>query len=330
MQFRYDDLVDIIKIDTGGKALLGAEKYPVPAVLQGLAKRPPFGKAGIRAGYHKQGAVRQVFPQGFFIRFQHGNMPYSDGNDFIFPFGGHFNGGHDLDRGIPRIFLYRVRGGADAQEKNNLLDQAHHGILSGIACGRKIIIPHFIKFMDCFLVDFLLFRRELEQHLMDLFDILTGHLFKGPCNNGLSQNIAENIRIVDILGALLHAEYGYLFRKMGGGKQGIPLLIGRDWLAEIRIDVIIRIGIHLAVLVVVINILVPGNHVDGVVVKQLQLWGKLRNVVSGTGACGEQLHPAAAETREYRLAPGAVGVGNLIALIQYQLDVLVKTFHVLS
>ena len=62
MQFRYDDFVDVIKIDAGGEALLGAEKYPVPTVLQCLAKSPPFGKAGVGAGHHKQGAVRQIFP----------------------------------------------------------------------------------------------------------------------------------------------------------------------------------------------------------------------------------------------------------------------------
>ena len=78
----------------------------------------------------------------------------------------------------------------------------------------------------------------------------------------------------------------------------------------------------------VVDILIPGDHVDRIVVKQLQLWSKLRDVVPGTGACGKQLHPAAAETGEYRLAPCAVGVGNFIAFIQYELDVLVQTFHV--
>ena len=99
-------------------------------------------------------------------------MPHSDGNDLILPFGSHLNSGHDLYRSISRVFLYRIRGGADAQEKHDLLDQAHHGILPGIACGRKIVIAHLIKFMDCFLVDFFFLWRKLEQQLMDLLDIL--------------------------------------------------------------------------------------------------------------------------------------------------------------
>ena len=53
MQFRYDDFIDVIKVDAGGKALLGAEEYPVFTVLQGLLKCPPFCKAGIGTGDYK-------------------------------------------------------------------------------------------------------------------------------------------------------------------------------------------------------------------------------------------------------------------------------------
>ena len=102
---------------------------------------------------------------------------------------------------------------------------------------------------------------------------------------------------------------------MGGCKQGISFFVGRDWLSEIRIDVIIRLGIRIAVLIMVINISVPRDHVDGIVVEQFQLWGKFRNVVPGAGSRGEQLHPAAAETGKHSLAPGAVRVGYFIALI---------------
>ncbi len=165
---------------------------------------------------------------------------------------------------------------------------------------------------------------------MDLLDILARHLFKSPCDHGLPQNIAEDIRIVDILGAFLQAEYSYFFRQMGGGKQGIPFLVGRDRLAEIRIAVIVRLTIHFTVLIMVVNILIPRDHVDGIVVKQFQLWSKFRNVIPGAGARSEQLHPASAETGKYCLAPGAARIGNLIAFIQYELDILMQTFHVLS
>ena len=42
------------------------------------------------------------------------------------------------------------------------------------------MIPHFIEFMDCLLIGFLFFRGKVEQHLVDMLDILAGNLFKGP------------------------------------------------------------------------------------------------------------------------------------------------------
>lgn len=36
MQLRDNDLVDILEVDAGGEALLGAEQDPVPAVLECL------------------------------------------------------------------------------------------------------------------------------------------------------------------------------------------------------------------------------------------------------------------------------------------------------
>ena len=78
----------------------------------------------------------------------------------------------------------------------------------------------------------------------------------------------------------------------------------------------------------VVDVAVPGDHVDGVVIEQLQLWGELRDVVPGAGAGSEQLHPAVAEAGEHRLASGAVRVGDFIALVQDKLDVPSDTFQV--
>ena len=59
MQLRDDDLVDILKVDAGGQALLGAEQDAVPGLLQRLPQRPPLGEGGGGAGDLDQGPVRQ-------------------------------------------------------------------------------------------------------------------------------------------------------------------------------------------------------------------------------------------------------------------------------
>ena len=61
---------------------------------------------------------------------------------------------------------------------------------------------------------------------------------KGPGNDRLAENFAESVRVVNVLCALPHAEYGNLFRQMGGCEQPVALFICGDRLS--------KIGIHLA------------------------------------------------------------------------------------
>lgn len=58
MQLRDEDPVDIIEIDAGGQALLGAEQDAVAAGLEGLAQGAALGKADLRAGNEEKLPLR--------------------------------------------------------------------------------------------------------------------------------------------------------------------------------------------------------------------------------------------------------------------------------
>ena len=79
---------------------------------------------------------------------------------------------------------------------------------------------------------------------------------------------------------------------MAGREQGVPALIGGNGMAIVTVIVAAHI---LTVLIVGVNLPAPCNHVNGIVVEQFQLGSKFGDVVSGAGAGGQQLHPAAAE-----------------------------------
>ena len=78
-----------------------------------------------------------------------------------------------------------------------------------------------------------------------------------------------------------------------------------------------------------VDIRVQGEHVDGIVVEQLQLGGKFRYVVPCAGACSEQLHPAATEAGEHGLASCASRVGDFVAFVKDQLDIPAQAAYVL-
>ena len=49
---------------------------------------------------------------------------------------------------------------------------------------------------------------------MQPLDFFAGHLLKGTGDYGFLQNVAEHLRIIDILRALSYAEHRSLFRQM--------------------------------------------------------------------------------------------------------------------
>ena len=105
MQLRDDDLVDILKVDAGGQALLGAEQDAVPGLLQRLPQRPPLGEGGGGAGDLDQGPVRQELLDCLRVGIQYDLVPDTNGDDLILPLGGQFHSFSDLDRDVAALVL---------------------------------------------------------------------------------------------------------------------------------------------------------------------------------------------------------------------------------
>ena len=61
-------------------------------------------------------------------------MPDADGYDLLIPFPNHIHNLAKLGGKAACIFGDGIRGGADSQQQNDLLDQLHHGIFFVIAC----------------------------------------------------------------------------------------------------------------------------------------------------------------------------------------------------
>ena len=120
---------------------------------------------------------------------------------------------------------------------------------------------------------------------MDTLDLLACYLLKRAGDHSLGEDVAQNIRIIDILRALPNTEYGDLLRQVRVGEQRITTAIARDRLAEPRVRFLRR----RAILIIVVDNGAPGDHVDRIVVEQFHLRCKLGDVVSRTGSCGQQL-----------------------------------------
>ena len=74
----------------------------------------------------------------------------------------------------------------------------------------------------------------------------------------------------------------------------------------------------------------PRDHVDGIVVEQLQLRSKLGDVVPRAGAGGQELILAAAKAGQYGKRLLGAGVGDVVALIKNKLDLIAKLLDIAS
>ena len=220
-------------------------------------------------------------------------MTDADSHDLLIPLGRHLHRRHDFQRRIAVVLLQGVGRGRNPEHQRDLLHQPQHGVLAGVAGGGEVFPLYPAKLLHYDVVDSLLFRSEGERHLMDTANFLARDLLKGAGDDRLTQNVVQFIGVIDVLGPLTDTEYRGLLRQVAGGEQGVAALVGGNGTAVIRIVVAVHI---LVVLVVGVDLSAPCNHVDGIVVEQFQLGGKFRDIVSGTGAGSEQLHPTAAET----------------------------------
>ena len=72
----------------------------------------------------------------------------------------------------------------------------------------------------------------------------------------------------------------------------------------------------------------PRDHVDGIVVEQLQLRCKLGDVVPRAGAGGQELILAAAKAGQYGKRLLGAGVGDVVTFIKNKLDFIAKLLDI--
>ena len=170
------------------------------------------------------------------------------------------------------------------------------------------------------LVDCALRLGKGNRHLMNPADFPVGNLLKGAGDNSFSEDFIEGVGIVNILRSLFHTEYRNPFRKMGCGKEGIPLLVGRDWLPEIGI--VLR-NKRIAVSAAAVDFRAPGQHIDGIVIQKLKLRGKLRDVISRAGPRCQQLAATPPETIQTGFRGHSVCIGHFVAFVKDELYFLI-------
>ena len=237
VQFRYNDFVDVLKVDAGRQALLGTEQNAISTLPQCPAQGAAFGEGGGTACDHKQGTVRQVFLERCYIGIQYILVPHADGHNLVIPLGCHLYSLPDFYRGTTFVLSQGVRRGADPEQECDLLHQFQPSVLSRIAGRGKIVPPDLLKLFHHLLVHGPLLWSKGNRNLLDTADFLTCDFLKSPGNDCLCQNVIQNISIVDVLGALSNSKYRGFFRQMTGGEQRVSWLVGRNWLAIVGIAV---------------------------------------------------------------------------------------------
>ena len=325
MHLWNNDLVDKLEVDAGGKALLCTEQDAVLTVPQYLPQSAPLGEGDGGARHYKERPVWKVFTDRRGITVQHRCMPHADGYNFFRPPGKGFHNGHLLERRLAFVFLHAVRSGTDAQKQCDLLNKPHQRVLPAVS-GRAVIFAlDAVKLLQHDIVDLPLLREKRNRHLMDTADVLSRDLFKGAGNDRLSQQPIQLVGVVDVLISLSHAKDGDLFRQMGICEQAVALFISGDWHCVIGIFLVLHIR---RPFIVAVKRPAPRDHVDGIVVEQLQLRCKLGDVVPRAGAGGQKLILAAAKAGQHGKRLLGAGVGDVVALIKNKLDFIAKLLDI--
>jgi len=122
---------------------------------------------------------------------------------------------------------------------------------------------------------------------------LSGEVPELACNDGLADKLGQFLLVIDILVLLLYTEHGGFSRTVAGTEKHMSPE-GRERLAIVRIVLFL----DFLVPVLVVHPAAPANHVYGIVVKQLELAIKLRDVVAGGRAGVKYLVPETAEEAE--------------------------------
>lgn len=84
----------------------------------------------------------------------------------------------------------------------------------------------------------------------------------------------------------------------------------------------------LRLLVIAVKRSAPRDHVDGIVVEQFQLRSKFRDVIPRAGAGSQELIFAAAKAGQYGKRLLGAGVGDVVALIKNELDLIAELLDI--
>ena len=200
------------------------------------------------------------------------------------------------------------------------MHQYHHGVLAGIASGLKVVPTHLVELLDCLLIDRLLCLAEFNGHLMDTPYVLTRNFLKCSVDHRLSKYLAENVGIIDVLRSLPDTEDRDLLGQMRIGKQGVSFLVCGYWHTE----VIVILGIQLAALLIsLIYPIAPGQHIVRVIIQQFELRCKFRDIISCARSGFKKLVLHSTEAIKTSLSGSSRSVGDLVAFIKYELNILV-------
>ena len=142
-------------------------------------------------------------------------MAHTDRDDLLIPSCDHFGGFSQLSGQIPHILHQRIGSGADSKQERNLLNQPHHRVFSGISRRRKIVCPQLIEFFDCLFAYISLRLGKRNRNLMEPPDLPPNDLPEGTGNNRFVQNVAQHLRIVNVLRPLSDTEHCDFLRQVG-------------------------------------------------------------------------------------------------------------------
>ena len=177
---------------------------------------------------------------------------------------------------VAGIALYQVWDGAGLDEQLDLPHKPEAGIFLRVSRAVVIQLADAAELLDDGTVDLALAVGRADG-MCPYLVFLAGEVPEFAGDDGLADQLGQFLLVIDILVLLLYAEHGGFSRAVAGAEKHMPPE-GGERFAVIRVVLFL----YLLVLVLVVYPAAPANHIDGVVVKQLELAVQLGDVVPGS------------------------------------------------
>ena len=174
---------------------------------------------------------------------------------------------------VTGIALYQVRNGAGFDEQFDLPHKPETGILLRVSRTVVIQLADTTELLDDDTVNLALAIGRADGVCTYLV-LLAGKVTELAGDDGLSDQFGQFFLVIDILVLFLDAEHGGFSRTVAGAEKHVSPE-GGERLSVMRVILLL----YLLVPVLVVHPAAPANHVDGVVVQQLELAVKFRDVV---------------------------------------------------